>query len=254
VGRALDLLVAMEKALRPMGLSELARAAGIPKATALRLLWEMESRGFVQKELGQYHLGVGVITLSRAFLLGDRLRMAAQPMLQHLAQATGDSACLYVRHGFDRVLSLRAQGPAALQYTDQIGMRVPLHLGAAGHVLAAALPECEKGQWLERLGTAMRTEGRELDADSLLAKLSAAKQLGFCASFDERGAGFGAVAAPVTCAGKGVIAAVAVNGPLSRITPERVPDLSITLRNATHETAAAYGDLSPQDQTSAGLR
>ena len=60
VERVFDLLAILEKVDHPMGVSELGRAAGMPKTTAQRLLAVLESRGFVEKQQGRYQVGVAV--------------------------------------------------------------------------------------------------------------------------------------------------------------------------------------------------
>ena len=85
VERVFDLLAILEKVDHPMGVSELGRAAGMPKTTAQRLLAVLESRGFVEKQQGRYQVGVASVPLAHAFFLRNNLTRAALPVLQELA-------------------------------------------------------------------------------------------------------------------------------------------------------------------------
>jgi hypothetical protein len=88
-----------------MGLTGLSRATQLPKPTVQRLLSALEKYGFAEKNQGRYRLGVAVLPLGHAFLLFKELTRVTLPMLQELAQASGETTALFLRSGFH---SLRA--------------------------------------------------------------------------------------------------------------------------------------------------
>lgn len=240
IERALDLLLAIEKAERPLGLTELARATGIHKATVQRIAGVLERRCFIQKEQGRYQLGAGIVPLARAFLTGNSLTRAALPLLEQLALVSGETASLFVRQGFDRVVVQRVDSPHPLRYNIRIGQRLPLHVGASGLVLAAAMPEGELQQLLNRLGEIRLATGDILTREMLHQKIERVRQQGFAVSQEEREIGVTSVAAPVVLSGRGTAAAIAVTGPPSRMTPEKVEYLVTEIRHVAQEMAAAY--------------
>lgn len=235
VERSFDLLAMLESAGHPMGVRELERATGIPRATVQRLLSVMERRDLVQSERGRYRLGPGLVTLAGAYLAGDSLTRVALPVLEQLALVSGETTTLSVRQGFDRVVVQRVESAHALRYTIRIGQRLPLHLGAAGLVLAAAMPEAELLQLLDRLGEMRLATGDLLTRDQLLAKLEEVRRRGFAVSVSERVEGVVSVAAPVARPGGGTIAAIAVSGPPSRMPREKIEHLCIEVRHAAQE-------------------
>lgn len=238
VERAIDLLSALETTDHPMGVTELARATAMPKATTQRLLTVLEGRGLVQKEQGRYQMGVGAVPMAHAFLLGNNLTRAALPVLQELAQATDETASLYVRHGFHRVVVQRAEGTNPLRYTMPIGQRLPLHLGAAGLVLAAAMQESELQRMLQKLGEMRTADGQPLSREELSTKLRLARQQGFVVARDERTMGVVSIAAPVARPGKPTSAAIAVTGLPSRMGESKTEQISIEVRRAAQAIAA----------------
>ena len=257
VDRALDLLKALERARSPMGVSELGRSAGIPKATAQRLLAALELRGFVEKERGRYQLGAAVVALADAFLAGNSLTRASLPVLEELVASTGETASLYVRQGFDRVVVQRVHSPHPLRYILRIGQRLPLHLGASGQLLSAAMDEDELLRYLDRIGEIRLATGERLSKPDFLAKLARARERGFALSFGERDSGVVSVAAPVlrerehargvdvpsgmfTVHG-GTVAAVGVTGPRVRMTPEKVDQVIQAVRRAADQIADSHG-------------
>lgn len=240
VERTLDLLVALERAGQPVGLADLSRSVDLPKPTAQRLLSVLERRGFVRKERRTYQLGTGIVTLAGAFLSGDSLARAAQPILEELCALARETTSLQVRHGTDRVVIQRIPSPHSLGYRLRIGQRLPLYIGAAGQVLSASMPEKDLRSLVDGLGEIRLAGGGILSPDECLARLEKVRLQGFAVSFGEREAGVVSVAAPVRMIGGRVVAAVALTGPPSRMTPEKVESLSLEVRRAAQDVALAY--------------
>jgi len=239
VERAIDLLAVLESSPGPMGLSELSRAANMPKATALRLLAVLGKRGLVEKAQGRYQIGVATVPLAHAFLVGNNLSRAALPVMQELAAVSKETASLFVRLGFHRVVVQRVEGVHPLRYTMPIGERLPLHLGA-GKILAAAMPEDELRPLLDQLGEVRRASGEVLTKDDFLAELQRVREHGFSISINERTLGVASVAAPIVGQDGTTIAALAVIGPSESVTPDRIPQLSVEVRRAAQAIAERY--------------
>src|SRR3989338_480872 len=109
VSKALELLNLFTRARPLIGLSDLARLAGVNKATCYRLMTELAVFGPVEqiRKRGGYRLGPGVecrlgpAVLRLAVLREAQVPMrdAAMPVLQALAQATGETAHLSILIG-----------------------------------------------------------------------------------------------------------------------------------------------------------
>lgn len=241
--RTLDLLLLLERADGPVGVRELARIAEMPRATVHRLLSVLESRGFVQSDRGRYALGSAVVPLAGKFLVGDSLTRAATPMLERLTVISGETSSLYIRQGLERVVVQRVDSPHILRYTVRIGQRLPLHLGAAGHVLAAGLPDDELALLLSQVDQVRLSSGRIMTKDELAERIQRVRLQGFDISQEERELGVVAIAAPVSRPGRGTIAAIAVLGPPSRIPPDKAEQLSLEVRRAANEIAEGLAHL-----------
>ena len=239
VDRALGLLAALESAGRPMRLTELASASRMHKAKSQRMLAVLERHGFVERQDGRYQIGVAVLPLAHAFLMGNNLTKAALPILQELAQAFEETASLFVRLGFHRVVIQRVEGPRPLRYAMPIGRRLPLHLGV-GKVLAAAMPQEELRQMLDQLGEIRLASGDVLSREDLLARLERIRQRGFDVSCNERTIGVVSVGAPVLGPDGATVAAIAVIGPSERMTEEKMEHLSVEVRRAAQALSERY--------------
>jgi DNA-binding IclR family transcriptional regulator len=241
VERTLDLLLALEKAGRPMGVTDLGNATGLAKGTAQRLLQVLERRGFVQREDAQWQLGPGLVHLARSFLTESSLTRSAQWVLEDLAMQCGETACLYVRQGMDRVVVHRVEGAHSMRYTTQVGQRMPLLLGAAGLVLAAGMPEDELEEAIARAGVIRLSNGRVRSREEVLALLEEVRLRGVATTREEREAGVASVAAPVLRHGRGTIAAVSVAGLPARMSEETTEHLTVEVRMAARRISENYG-------------
>jgi IclR family transcriptional regulator, acetate operon repressor len=239
--RALDLLEALDRIGQPTGVRELGRTVGLASSTVQRLLSVLQRRGYVQNERGRYSLGAGVVSLARSFLAGSSLTRAAMPVLEELALLSGETSSLYVRQEFDRVVVQRVASPHPLRYSIEIGQRLPLHVGAAGLILAAAMPREQLAQLLDRLGEVRLATGEEMSRTDLVARLDRVRQQGLAISREERSLGVISVASPVPSPSRGVVAAVAVLGPPSRMDEEKVEYLAREVRRAGEEIGQRYG-------------
>jgi IclR family transcriptional regulator, acetate operon repressor len=241
--RALDLLEALERLRAPAGVRALEEITHIPKATAQRLLDVLERRGYAQKDRGRYALAAGTVRLARGFLAGDSLASISLPVLQQLTALSGETCGLYIRQGFDRILVQRVESPHPLRHHTPIGERLPLHIGASGHILCAGMPDDLLHPYLETLGPIRLASGQVLSKKEFLARIQQTRLHGYAIRFDERFAGIGSVAAPVMHKDKGVIAAINIAGPSSRLPADRLEQLSLELINAASKISESLDRL-----------
>lgn len=237
--RALHLLLVMGEAAKPMGLTELSHATQLPKPTVQRLLSVLEKHGFCEKWQGGYYPGIALLPLAHAFLLGKELTRVALPVLQELAQTSEETASLFLRLGFHRVVVQRVDGRHPLRYVLPPGQLLPLHVGM-GKVLAAGMPESELHQMLDQVGEIRLATGERVTHKSLLAELDRIRRQGYVVSRNERTMGAASVGAPVVDGNGTTIAAVAVAGHTDRLTTKKLEQLSIEVRGAAKAIAERY--------------
>jgi DNA-binding IclR family transcriptional regulator len=237
--RALHILAILENAGSSMGLTELGRAGQLSKPTVLRMLLVLEKYGFAEKRQGRYRLGAAVLPLAHAYLLGNELTRVTLPVLQELAESTGETTSLFVRLGFKRVLVQRIEGLHPMRFALPLGERLPIHVGA-GKVLAAAMSDDEIQQMLDELGEIRFANGKPFPREAVLAELKRVRKQGYAVSLGERMLGIVAVAAPVIDAHGATIAAVSVAGTADRISSKDIEPLSVEVRDAAKMIAERY--------------
>lgn len=237
--RALHLMAILQEAGGSMGLTELGHASQLSKPTVLRMLLVLEKYGFVEKRQGRYRLGVATLPLAHTYILGNELTRVALPVLQELAQTTGQTTSMFVRLGFTRVLVQRIEGLHPMRFVLPLGEKLPLHVGA-GKVLAAAMSEDDMRQMLDELGEIRLANGQPMSREALLAELERVRKQGYAVSLGERMLGIVAVAAPVIDAKGVTIAAVSVAGTADMLPKKEIERLSFEVRDAAKMIAERY--------------
>jgi DNA-binding IclR family transcriptional regulator len=219
VKRAFDVLGTLGDG--PLGVTEVADRAGLPKSTAARVLATLVGEGAVEQVPGDtsYRLGPRLITLAAGFSLTRSLAAIARPILIDLAQTSGEAAGLGMPDGdlvhyIDQVDTVQ---PVLVR--DWTGARVPLHAVSSGQVLLAFRTPAAIERYLER--PMERFTDRTLtEPDAIRERLREVRRQGYAWATDEFETGISSVAAPIADASGEVIAALHVHGPSYRFPAE----------------------------------
>jgi IclR family acetate operon transcriptional repressor len=239
VERAIAVLRALEAGgAQGAGVTDVAHDTGLTASTAHRLVRALCAEGLAVQDpaSGRYQLGPALVVLGQqaARTLGyDRLR----PLVARLVEATGESANLGILVGGDVLVVLDVPSPQPLRFDQDSGTRVPAHTSAMGKALLAFAEDPEAAvaalPHLER-----RTERTITDRQALIEHLAATRRRGWSLNDGERDVGVLAIGAPVHRRDGSVGAAVAIQGPASRLTDERLPTLAELLVRATTDMTA----------------
>jgi DNA-binding IclR family transcriptional regulator len=204
----------------PLGVTEVAERAGLPKSTAARLLSTLAHEGAVEQIPGdtQWRLGPRLVTLAGGFTLARSLAALARPTLTDLAELSGEAAGLSVPDG-DLVHYIdQVDTPNPVQVRDWTGARAPLHAVSSGQVLLAFRAPAAIERYLG--GPMERFTARTLaDADALRERLQSIRRKGYTWAIEEFDPGISSVAAPIADGSGEVIAAVHIHGPSYRFPP-----------------------------------
>lgn len=218
IRRAFDVLQALGDG--PLGVTDVADRAGLPKSTAARLLATLAGEGAVEQIPGEtsYRLGPRLVTLGGGFSLNRSLAAIARPVLVELAAASREAAGLGIPDG-DLVHYIdQVDTPNPVQVRDWTGARAPLHAVSSGQVLLAFRPAAAIDRYISGSLEAftMRTL---IDSETVRERLRTVRRQGFTWAIEEFDPGISSVAAPIADASGEVIAAVHLHGPSYRFPP-----------------------------------
>ncbi|MFC6063449.1 IclR family transcriptional regulator [Streptomyces ochraceiscleroticus] len=139
--RAVRIFDAFGPEATALTVTEIARRARLPRATAGRLVEELVRHGLLRRD-GRRRIRIGV----RFWELAQRasptltLREAAMPFMADLHAVVGHSTQLGVLDGAEVLFVERLTAPGAVVNITRIAGRLPLHASSTGLVLLAHAP------------------------------------------------------------------------------------------------------------------
>lgn len=219
VGKASAILTSFTAESRTMGVSELARSAGIPKSTAHRLLGVLVDWGLVARTGTVYSPGPGLTEL--ASLTGSarhqRLRDVALPHLLDLYEKTHETVHLAVLDGEHILYVEKIFGHDRVKSPSRVGGRVPAACSALGKALLAF----SDAETVELACRRLRpvTPNTIVSPRLFIKELQMVQNQGVAFDRDEASPGLTCVAAPIMSRDGRGVAAVSVSGPSKRFRP-----------------------------------
>jgi DNA-binding IclR family transcriptional regulator len=222
VERLVAVLTVLAEESRPLGIGEVADGAGLPQATAHRLLNAFVATGWVEKDAAtaRYRLGLGMLGPAAAALAHAPLVERGMPLLSRMAEISKANVLLGVLVGRNVVFLATATHESA---TIRPGISRPVHCSAAGKVLLAFMPTEERARVFRgRRQFRQYTEHTITTLDDLNAHLEQVRARGWAVDMGEYRDYQRSVAVPVHDARGRVIAAMTCSGRLERMTPEHM--------------------------------
>lgn len=236
--KALALLGAFDESNPRLSLSAMARRAGLPVATAHRLVGELAAWGALDRSGAEYVVGDRLWRLGRLAPVQQDIAEIAAPYMQDVLFVTQDVVNLFTVDAGEALLVERIAGTRVGQPFRRVGARLPLHASAAGKILLAFGPETLAAALPDRLPalTARTTTGRS----ALEAELDGVRARGYATTSEEAGIGNHALAVPVLQLNGTAVAALGVvtqNAPPS--IGSVVPVLRIAARSIARRLSSA---------------
>jgi IclR family transcriptional regulator, pca regulon regulatory protein len=222
-----------------LSLSDVARSAQIPAATARRCLLTLEELGYVTHSGRLFLLRPKVLELGAAYLESINIEQITKTHLEELARKTDDSAALCVLDGADIVYVARTSVRTLLRLEAHVGSRFPAHATSMGRVLLAGLGPARLNRYFERAKLEALTERTVTDPAKLRTLIEDCRRLGYAAVEDELAYGVIALAVPVFDHQHRVVAALNSSSHSRRITRTRlVRDRLSMLQEASREISS----------------
>ncbi|MCU0897084.1 MAG: IclR family transcriptional regulator [Burkholderiales bacterium] len=221
--RAARLIEAVAAAERPISLTALVDAVGLPKPTAHRILAELVADGLLSREPAGKRFAVGprLARIGLGAVINSSTRAERHAILQGLVARIGETCNLTMLDGSEVVYLDRVETAWPLRMNLQPGSHVPTHCSASGKLLLAFLPRARRTRLLAGLPTPRFTDKTIDDRKKLAAELDLIRRRGYATDDEEYLAGVACVAVPVRASRGRVVAAVAVHAPTSRMPLER---------------------------------
>jgi DNA-binding IclR family transcriptional regulator len=225
--RVLALMLTFSADENTLTARQLADRTGIALPSVYRYITLLRETGLLAgDERGSYRLSARLIGLARAAEAAESIIDVADPVMQDLAEQTGETVILVRLNGRSAVCVHRVQSAQRLRVSFEPGQPLPLERGASARLLLASLPLDVRREYLAPLAE------RDPEAAVLLEnKVVLAGQQGYATSEEEIDKGVWAASAQVV-QGKRVVAALTVPSPLVRALAEQQRQLLDQVRAA----------------------
>lgn len=239
--RGLALLEHLSRNPDGLPLAMMAQDLDIPLSACHRLLGDLQHSGYVRqkRKQGDYQLTTKVVSLGLGYLSHAGIVDIAEPLLERLAQQSGELVRLSIVDDERLIWVAKAQGTRqqGIRYDPDMGMEARLSCTASGHAWLQTLSDERALELVARQGFgAQKDYGPKAPTTikSLLGFLHAARVRG-CALIDEVFApGMSAMAAPVLSR-REAIGVISIAGPRQRLTMARMHELAPALLAAAAE-------------------
>lgn len=219
VDRAVKVL--MFVASKPRTVTEVGDHLGVHSTTALRILhtllaWRMLDR----RPDGTYRLGAAVVELGHQALESLDIRDIAQPFMQEIHEATGETVHLAVLENDHVVYIAKIESRHPVRMYSRIGLVAPLHCTGVSKAIIAFLDEGERERVVGKADFTRYTEHTLTTPEALLADLAVSRERGYVLDDEEHEIGIRCVAAPILHADGSVAASLSVSTAGTRVDRE----------------------------------
>jgi IclR family pca regulon transcriptional regulator len=224
LGRGLALLDCFVRGPAQLTLAELSESVGLTKGTTFRLLRTLEEAGYLRQDpiTKRYQLSLKLLDFLDPSLAALEYPLIAQPYLEELNQALGESVNMAVLEGTQVRYVARVAAKRIMSVNLHVGSTLPAHATSMGKVLLAALGS-ERVRALYAARPLDRHTPRTISSvDELLAELGAVDWRGYALADEELEPGLRSAAAPVRGPNGRVVAAVNVSTATARVTREQL--------------------------------
>ncbi len=239
--RALSILEHLVRHPQGLPLSLIASELDIPLGPCHRLLGDLQRRGYVRqaRRQGDYVLTTKLVSLGLGLLSSAGVVDTAAPLLERLAQASGELVRLSIVDDERLTWVAKVQGrrQIGIRYDPDMGMDARLSCTASGHAWLMTLSDERALELVSRQGFGAPAEyGPKAPATikALLGHLHAARVRGYAMIDEVFAPGMNAMAAPVLRR-RQAIGVISIAGPRQRLTPARMHELAPELLACTFE-------------------
>ncbi|MBT9370007.1 IclR family transcriptional regulator [Rhizobium sp. CSW-27] len=218
IAKAMHLLNTLADMRMEPGLTDIATASGMDKATTRRMLVELSRFGFVEQDLltRRYRLGSAPVRLARIREQRYPFASIVAPFARELVATTGETVHVSEPAG-DRLATVHVE---MSDYTHRViidpGQLLPLHATASGLAYLSTLGPAELEATFATPLTAF-TAATATSTDQLRERLNEGRRLGYCISEGGYEAGVMSAAAAILDAKGRARGTIAVAGPAMRV-------------------------------------
>lgn len=227
-----------------MGLMEISAALGLHKSTVHRLLMSLVYMGYAKQdaETQKYMLSYKIVSMAGKILDRMDILKVAKPYMERLSDLSGETVHLVQREENNILYIYKIEAKVGtIRMVSHVGMVHPMYCSGVGKAIMATLPEKEVKQiWNESI-IEKKTEHTITDYEEMKRVLAEVRECGYALDDEENEQGVRCIAASLRDYHNEVRYAFSISGPVSRMTRERVEELSVDVKKVQEELSRELG-------------
>ncbi|HEX7065598.1 MAG TPA: IclR family transcriptional regulator [Bacillales bacterium] len=218
-------------------LSEISDKVGLPLSSVHRLVTALMKQGLVMQIPETKRYKIGYTWMEIGFWLHEHLdfRETARPIMERLAQEVEESVYYSIPDNHYATIIDRVDSPVSVRIIDNLGERIPMHIGAANKSMLAFMKPEKATQiishWLPT----------EAEQKQLRQQLDEIKETGYAVSYGEKTKRTTSIAAPVYGFDHKVVGSVYINLLADQATKDRFPFMTEKVLQAAEEISRQTG-------------
>lgn len=215
LGRAFTIMEELLKSDKPLGVSELARLTGIPKANTFRIMKTLEELKAVSPKEDGYILGSKMIELGAGAKHNDEFMLVAKPYLQKISKTCEETVNLGIMFQ-DYVLFIHTELAEQRSLVASLPPVTPLYCCSVGKIFLAYQTNKELEHYFKVHHPIKRTINTRTTKEALLQESEKIRRDGIAHDHEEYDYGLSCIAAPIFL-GENLAAGISLSGPTSRL-------------------------------------
>jgi DNA-binding IclR family transcriptional regulator len=245
--RTLAILELLAQRGEGMELGAMADQLNIPRSAVHRLLADLVRLGYVRQSRnhGDYLLSTKLVSMGLSYLSNTGIVDIAQPLLNHLAEVSGELVRLSVVDGERLTWVARAQGARqGLRYDPDMGNDARLSCSSSGWAWLSTLKDDEALALVVQQGLGLPEQfgpNAPTSLPALLQSIQTTRDRGYSLTVDTYSLGLAAISAPVRLQGQSALGVITIAGPTVRFTPQRMEALGPEMLYTAAQLAATTG-------------
>ena len=205
-------------------LADVARIAGLSRASARRFLLTLETLGYVGCKQNRFYLRPRVLDLGHAFLSSSSNIEVTQDHLSALSRRISESCSAVEYDDGDVVYIARAAADRIMTIRLSVGRRLPAFCTSTGRVFLSSFSEDELERFFQTYPREKFTEQTITDPGQIRETLAEVREHGWALNNQELELGARSVAAPVVDPSGRYVNAVNISVPTSRVSVEQLQE------------------------------
>lgn len=242
LGKAMAVVDVIASSEQPMRFTEILEKCDQPRGTLHRQIANLVEEGLLTVNPDHtYALGLTLLRYASKAWAGNHFRIIAEPHMQALHAATGETVHLGMLSGTKVIYVDKVEGRQSVRMYSQIGNASPVYCTGIGKAAISTLSTEDLEALVKKIEFHRFTASTIADPKALLDEIEEIRRSGISYDREEHEAGIHCVAAPIKPIKGDTNAGISVTGPVYRVSTKMLEQWADQVRETAHNIEEDLG-------------